>query len=84
MSWNMVVAKCMASPRMFCRSVARESIESLSPNTGSVGPIESDGLLGSYKLVSIALTAAIANEVEESESISTWDFHAARACGGIG
>ena len=80
----MVVAKCMASPRIFCRSVARESIESLPPNTGSVGSVVSDGLVGPCKLVRIALAVAIANEVGECESISIRDFQAARVCGGIG
>jgi hypothetical protein len=80
----MVVAMCMASPRMFYRSVARESIESLPPNTGSVGSVVSDRLVGSCKLVSIALAVAIANEVEEYESISAWDLQTTRVCGGIG
>ena len=76
----MVVTMCMASPRIFYRSVASESIESLPPNTGSVGSVVSEGLVGPCKLVSIALAVAIASEVGECESISTWDFHAAMAC----
>ena len=79
----MVVAKCMASPRIFCRSLARESIESLPPNTCSVGSGVSTGLVGSCKLASIALAVAIASEVGECESISTCAFHAARVCGAI-
>ena len=67
----MVVAMCMASPRMFCRYMARESIESPPPGTDSVGSVVSDGLVGSCKLVSIALAVAIANYVGECESIST-------------
>ena len=79
----MVVAMCMASPRMFCRSEARESIESLPPNAGSVGSVVSDGLVGPCKLVSVALSVAIASEMGEYESISTWDFKVERVCGGI-
>jgi len=67
----MVVAKCMDSPRIFCRSVARKRMESLPPNTRSVGPFVLDGFVGSFKLVSIALAAAIASEVGECECIST-------------
>ena len=43
-SGNTVVAMCMASPRMFCRYVARESMESLSPNIGPVGSVVLDRL----------------------------------------
>jgi hypothetical protein len=59
----MVLAMRMASPRMFCRYVARESIESLPPNTGSVWSAVSDGLVRPCKLVSMALAVAIASEV---------------------
>jgi hypothetical protein len=71
MRGNMVVALCMASPRMFCRSVARESTESLSPNIGPVGSDVLDRLKESLRLVSIALAIAIANEVGEWEPIAT-------------
>jgi hypothetical protein len=67
----MVVAMCMTSPKMFCRSVARENIKPLPPNKGSVGSVGSDKLVGPYKLVSIALVVAIAGEMGECESIST-------------
>ena len=43
LSGSMVVAMFMASPRMFCRSVVRESIESLSPNSGPMGSAVLDG-----------------------------------------
>jgi len=71
LSGNMVVAMCMASPRILCRSVARESIESLSPSTGSMGSLVSEGMVGPCRLVRIALASAIASEVGECESIST-------------
>ena len=70
----MIVAMCIASTRIFCRSAARESIESLPPNTGSVGSRVSEGLVGLCRLVRITLAVAIAREVGECESISTWDF----------
>ncbi len=63
LSGNMFVAMCMASPRTFCSSVARESIEALSPSTGSVGSLVSEGLARPCRLVRIALAVAIANEV---------------------
>ena len=59
-------------------------MESLSPNIGPVGSDVLDGLGESPRSVRIALAVAIANEVGEWESIATWDFHAARMCGGIG
>ena len=62
-SGNMVVAMCMASPRMLCRSVAMESMESLSPNIGLEGSALLDRLGESLRLVSIALAVAIASEV---------------------
>ena len=71
LSWNMVVAMCMASPILFCRFAARESIESLPPNTGSVGSHVLEGLVGPCRLVRIALAVAITNEVGECDSIST-------------
>ena len=84
MSGNMFVAMCIASPRMFCRSAARESIESLPPSSGTVGSLVC-GLSGGFcRLYSIALAVVIASEVGECESISTWDFHAARVYGAIG
>ena len=70
----MIVAMCMASPRMFCRSVARESMESLSPNIGPVGSAVLDGLGEFPRLVSIALAVAIAKDMGEWKSIATWDF----------
>jgi hypothetical protein len=84
LSGNMVVAMCMASPRMFCRSAARESIESLPPSSGSLGPLVYGGLEGLCRLFSIALAVVIASEAGECESISACDFHAARVCGVIG
>ncbi len=48
LSGNMVVAMCIASPRMFCRSATRESIESLPPSSDSVGSLvysELEGLV---------------------------------------
>jgi len=80
----MVVAVCMASSRMLCRSVARESMESLSPISGPVGSTALDGCGEFPRLVSMALAVAIASEVGEWESNATSDFHAARLCGGIG
>ena len=66
----MVVAMCMASPRTFCRSAARESIESLPPNTDSMGSLVSEGLVWPCKFVRIALAVATVREVGEWESIS--------------
>ena len=80
----MVVAMCMASPRMLCRSAARESMESISPNMGPVVSAVLDGLGESPRLVSMALAAAIASEVGKCESISTCNFQDARVCGGLG
>ena len=71
LSENMVVAMCMASLRIFCRSVAMESMESLSANIGPVGSAVLDGLGESPRLVSIALAIAIASEVGKWESIAT-------------
>jgi len=56
---------------MFCRYVARESMDSLSTNIDPVGYIVLDGLGESPRLVSIALAVTIANEVGEWESIAT-------------
>ena len=68
MSGNMVVAICMTSKRMFCRSAARESVESLSPSIGLVGSAMLGGLGELPRLVSMALAVAIANDVGEWES----------------
>ena len=80
----MVVAMCMASPRMFCGSATRENIESLPPKSGPVGSLVYGGLEGLCRLCRIALAVAIANEVGKCESISTWDFQAASVRGRIG
>ena len=74
LSGTMVVAMCMASPRMFCRSAARESFESLPSSSGPEGFFVCGGLEGLCRLCRIALAVATANEVGECESISTWDF----------
>ncbi len=63
LSGNMVVAMCIASPRMFCRSTAKESIDFLPPSSGSVGSLVYGGLEGLCRLCRIALAVAIANEV---------------------
>ncbi len=65
MSGDMVVAICMASPRMFYRYLARESMESLSPNMGPVGSAVLGGLVEPRRLVSIALAVTIASEMRE-------------------
>ena len=56
----------------------------MPPISGSVGSLVYGGMEGLCKLCRIALAVAIAIEVGECESISTWDFQAARVCGGIG
>ena len=71
LSKNMVVAMCMASPRMFCRSVVRESMNYLSPNIDPVGSAVLDGMVEPRILVSIAFAVAIASEVGEWASIAT-------------
>ena len=53
-SGNMFVAMCMPSPRIFCRSVGREIMDSLSPNIGPVGSAALDRLGESLRLVSMA------------------------------
>jgi hypothetical protein len=79
------VAKSMASPRMFCRSDARESIDSLPPRCVFCASAEGLGVvLGSSRLARIALAVAIAKEVGEWDSTVTWVFHAAKVCGWMG
>ena len=68
LSGNMVVAMCIASSRMFCRFVARKSMESLSPSRGHVGSAVLDGFGESPRLVNMPLAVAIASELGEWES----------------
>ena len=74
LSGNMIVSMCMASPSMFCRFVARESMESLSPSIDPVGSVVMARLGESPRLVRIALAAAIACEVGEWESFAISNF----------
>ncbi len=71
LSGNMVVAMCMTSPRMFCRSEASESMESLSPSRGPVGAPVVGGSGISPRLVRMALAVASVSEVGEWESTAT-------------
>ena len=84
LSGNMLVAVYIVSPRMFCMYAARESIDSLPPSSVSVGTLAYGVSEGLRRCCRIAVAFVIASEVGECESISTWDFHAARVCGAIG
>ncbi len=74
LSGNMIVAMRMASSRMVCMYVARESMETLSPSISPTGSAVLDGLGESPRLVSFALAFAIPSDMGEWESIATWNF----------
>ncbi len=80
---NMAVAIDMASSKIYCRSVARERMETLPSMRWLVfAGVATD--TSSSRFLKMALAVAIANLVGERESTATRAFHSARECGGIG
>jgi len=75
---NMDVAKAMASPKIFRRSLAREIMDSRPPRLWFVNSAGFVGGIVFSRLVRILLAVAIASEMGEWESTITSAFHCAR------
>ena len=81
-SGDMVVAMTMTSPRICCRSAARERMDFLPPICWPVvsGVVM---IMPSSRFLRMALAVAIAGVGGEWESTATRAFHYARECDGI-